>query len=196
MKYLLTLLLFAAYFLPEAQAGTYKHTYYWAAHPQDADMTTPKMAVYNKKGKIIAHEPRDLIKKISLEGSGFLSDGRLVNIGCSCKFPNVRFKVLNKKITPFGIDARGKPLIPFKSVAVDRKQIRLGSKMYIPKFDGLILPNGKRHNGCFIAADVGSAIHTNRIDIFSGYKSHYRKVQRKLKWPKSFKVYVHSNNCS
>ena len=49
---------------------------------------------------------------------------------------------------------------------MDERVIPHGSVVYLPVFDGLKLPNGRAHDGCFVAGDVGSAIQGKHIDIF------------------------------
>lgn len=54
----------------------------------------------------------------------------------------------------------GAHVTPWHTLAVDPKQILLGSWVYIPYFAD------KPNKGWFYAEDVGSAIKTNRIDIY------------------------------
>jgi hypothetical protein len=40
--------------------------------------------------------------------------------------------------------------------------------LFIPRAIGTSLPDDKKHDGYFFAADVGSAINDNHIDVFTG----------------------------
>lgn len=81
----------------------------------------------------------------------------------------VRFKPSN---TPYGEGANGNQLVPYRTIAVDRTLIPIGSVVYIPAARGVTvtLPSGDRavHDGYFYAGDVGSAIKGNHIDVFLG----------------------------
>lgn len=65
-----------------------------------------------------------------------------------------------------------KPLVPFRTVAVDHRTIPYGTVLYIPGAKGvkITLPNGTTatHDGFFIAGDTGGAIKQNHIDVFTG----------------------------
>jgi len=172
----------------------YRATYYWTVHPEDADLSSAKMDVIHKNGSLIGKAPRDLIKRIALEGSGFLEDGKLLNIGCNCRYPNVKFVIIDTTNNQYGLDARGKALVPFKSIAVDRRKIRLSSTIYIKKFKGKRMPDGSIHDGCFVAADVGAAIREKRIDIFSGRKSHYKIIARMI-GTDQLNLQINSSHC-
>lgn len=70
---------------------------------------------------------------------------------------------------PAGCDVRPDPLIPYRTIAVDRRRIKRGSVLYIPDLRGQIfyqdgLPYA--HDGYVIATDTGGAIKGNHIDVF------------------------------
>ena len=67
---------------------------------------------------------------------------------------------------PFGRGNGERPLIPYKSVAVDPKIVPIGEPMYIPELDGLVLPDGTVHDGCVRADDTGGHIKGNHVDFF------------------------------
>lgn len=73
---------------------------------------------------------------------------------------------------PYGYGTNGFQLVPFRTIAVDRTRIPIGSVVYIPQARGITvtLPSGESfvHDGYFYAADVGSAIRGNHIDVFVG----------------------------
>ncbi|MBD2098359.1 hypothetical protein H6F90_25130 [Trichocoleus sp. FACHB-591] len=65
----------------------------------------------------------------------------------------------------FGEGTNGFLLVPFRSIAVDRTKIPIGSVIYISDARGqqITLPTGEvvKHDGYFFAADVGGAIKDN-----------------------------------
>jgi len=75
-------------------------------------------------------------------------------------------------IGPFGDGVQGRVLVPYRSIAVDRRHIPYGSVVYIPEARGvkITLPSGQvvAHDGYFLAADTGSAIKQGHIDVFTG----------------------------
>jgi 3D (Asp-Asp-Asp) domain-containing protein len=81
----------------------------------------------------------------------------------------VRFKRSN---TLFGEGAGGFMLVPYRTIAVDKTLIPIGSVVYIPEARGttITLPSGAKaiHDGYFYAADAGAAITGNHIDVFLG----------------------------
>ena len=108
----------------------------------------------------------------------FAGRGDTDQVNCSPYYPTlknisatnrVRFKPSN---TPYGEGANGNQLVPYRTIAVDRSLIPIGSVVYIPEARGVAvtLPSGDRavHDGYFYAGDVGSAIKGNHIDVFLG----------------------------
>ena len=81
-------------------------------------------------------------------------------------------RVLWSKSTGYGKGTENYQLYPFKSIAVDRSVIPIGSVIFIPAAEGIeyLTVTGKlvKHDGYFFAVDVGSAILGNHIDVFLG----------------------------
>ena len=75
----------------------------------------------------------------------------------------------------YGLGVKGMHLEPYRSIAIDPKVIPIGSVLYIPSARGMMVDpgNGTRFklDGYFFAADIGSAIAGNHIDIFAGYSN-------------------------
>src|SRR5262249_23495161 len=67
--------------------------------------------------------------------------------------------------SPYGVDAAGCPLVPFRSAAVP-PWMPLRLPLYIPATPRLLLPNGRRPDGYWYAADRGVGITGDRIDLF------------------------------
>lgn len=85
------------------------------------------------------------------------------------KVNRVRFVISH---APYGYGTEKMRLVPYRTIAVDRTRIPIGSVLFIPAARGQLvtLPSGDRvhHDGFFFAGDVGSAIQGNHIDVFLG----------------------------
>lgn len=147
----------------------------YVGQPKDA----PVLDIY---GQTIAMVSREFKRKVDLEGSGKLSDGRVINFAQRAS-DGIRYRLVQG--APWGLGAanveylsRAEPykLIPYRSVAVDPGQIDLGSVLYIPKAKGILLPEGSTHDGYFLAHDVGGAIKGNRLDLFVGMEEDVRNT--------------------
>ena len=76
---------------------------------------------------------------------------------------------------PFGDGVRDLFLVPFRTIAVDKRQLnglKYETAVYIPLARGaeVTLPSGEKavHDGYFFAADTGGMIKDNHIDVFTG----------------------------
>jgi len=124
----------------------------------------------------IAETTREFVSELTMQGTGKLRDGRLVNIWGPCKCPNSPcFHVVEQQ---WGIGGGGRPLQPFRSVAVDPKLIKLGSLLYVPLLEGRTMPGrppwgGYVHDGCVIADDTGGAVRNFQLDLFVGRKGWF-----------------------
>jgi 3D (Asp-Asp-Asp) domain-containing protein len=70
---------------------------------------------------------------------------------------------------PQACDVRVIPLMAFRTIAVDREKIKMGTVMYVPKLRGKTFWNAGEfftHDGYVIASDTGGAIEDNHIDMF------------------------------
>ena len=81
-----------------------------------------------------------------------------------------RFHVLNRCLYGEGVK-RDLCLLPYHTLAADNTVHRIGDVIYVPKADGLTLPDGTIHKGFFIVRDTGGAflgIGGQRVDMFVG----------------------------
>lgn len=130
----------------------------------------------------------------------FAGRGEEAQVDCAPFYPTlrtlaktnrVRFKPSN---TPYGEGVNGFTLVPYRTIAVDKTQIPIGSVVYIPEARGTVvtLPSGQQavHDGYFYAADAGSAVEGNHIDVFLGVatRNPFRFVQSRA--TATFNAYV------
>jgi len=139
---------------------------------------TPDLVTLYSGGKCepIAEVSKEFASQLTLQGTGKLHDGRVLNIWgvCNCDHSPC-FKVTQAQ---WGTSGSGKALQPFRTVAVDPKIVKLGSLLYVPLLEGRTMPGrppwgGYVHDGCVVADDTGGHIAGNRIDLFVGRKAYF-----------------------
>jgi 3D (Asp-Asp-Asp) domain-containing protein len=134
------------------------------------------VTLYGDDCEPIADVSREFASQLTLQGTGKLHDGRIINIWGACGCPRSPcFKVTR---TPWGTSGTGRPLQPFRTIAVDPKVVKLGSLLYMPLLEGRTMPGrppwgGFTHDGCVVADDTGGNIRGNRIDLFVGRRAYY-----------------------
>jgi 3D (Asp-Asp-Asp) domain-containing protein len=144
-----------------------------ATIPRSSAPASTYVELYTREGFFLARVPERFAYALRLEGSALMQDGRVVNYNGTCKFgygtPGVGatcYEQLDTKKFPFGRGSGPRPLVPFKSVAIDKSVIKIGEPLYIPEFDGLQLPDGSIHDGCVRADDTGGGIKKRKMDFF------------------------------
>ncbi|RIA91585.1 hypothetical protein C1645_875354 [Glomus cerebriforme] len=155
-----------------------KFTYYWVEFESDYK-STKTVNILTCDGVKITTVNLDFANAMKIEGTGVTKDGRVLNLGdCDCSSSSYDcFEELNKTKFPFGSTANDTPLVPFITVAAN--DIRKGTLLYIPKLDGIILPNSKVHNGCVKVDDKGFEFGKKHIDWFVAKKSNYDTLTKK-----------------
>ena len=153
---------------------------------QQIDETDPELTtiappdlvtLYATKGcEPIAEVSREFASQITIQGTGKLKDGRVLNVWshCNCK-QSPCFKVT---AATWGTAGSGRQLHPFRTVAVDPKLIKLGSLLHVPLLEGRQMPGrppwgGFIHDGCVVADDVGGGIKGAQLDLFVGRKGWF-----------------------
>ncbi len=176
--------------------GSFSMTYYWVtAESKTARGTQP---IQDKNCNRIARVTKSFKKRLALEGSGKLKDGRLVSTAGPCKCGPPCFWV-PKDSHRWGAGVSQRPLSPFRSIAVDPKEIRIGTSLYVAELDGLTMPGGGEeggfvHDGCVVADDRGGGVRGKQIDFFAARRSHYMNFFKRHKL-KRVKVYPGGERC-
>ena len=65
-------------------------------------------------------------------------------------------------------DSLGCKVVPMRTAAVDGVSVPRHSLLFIKETVGLLMPDGRKHDGLWFASDTGGAIHKGRIDLFTG----------------------------
>ncbi len=146
--------------------------------------------IYGVNGNVIKMVASAFFADMCIEGSGKLTDGRVINVAGSCPYQQASFPycsqscytVLNSLQYPWGEGNQGAALVPLRSLATDHSVIPFGTNVYIAEFDGLVVPQigslgGFTHDGCFVAQDSGGAINGNHIDIFAGTQAMWQALE-------------------
>ena len=155
-----------------------------------------RVELYTLDGYFFGRVSERYACSLKLEGSGLMRDGRIVNYTGSCKFGyGTCFEQLDTADYPFGRGAGQRPLVPFKSVAVDPRVIRIGDPLYIPEFDGMVLPDGSIHDGCVRADDTGGGIKGRKMDFFVVTYGNFRFLLDELLGVTWITPYVEAPRC-
>ncbi|HUS30030.1 MAG TPA: 3D domain-containing protein [Kofleriaceae bacterium] len=165
---------------PGAARGTFALTYYWMSTPTKPGIADTKL--YAKDCSVLATVSAAYAKEMTETGNGRLVDGRTLVVAgeCACsRSPCFRDETVNL----WGTGAGGRALVPFRSMAVDRSVIPLGTRLWIEELDGVAFPGAPLalHDGCVIADDTGGKIKGDKLDFFVGDEASYRDLDRALK---------------
>lgn len=118
--------------------------------------------------------PMGFLRAIRMEGCGRTETGKIV------VYEDNAWKTIDEKKFPWGIDALGEPLIPFKSMAIDPKVLDMENHYLIRELKGVTLPDGTVYDGVARACDTGGGIKHNHIDLFVGTKDNWHKMVGKM----------------
>ena len=141
--------------------------FYWLAMEERFDVVDLHVPIYTRDGFFIGSYPERFVRALLMEGSGLLADGRVINYHGRCRYGvGTCYEPLDEREYPYGRGAGRRPLVPFKSVAVDPRLVPIGEPLYIPEFDGLVMPDGHVHDGCVRADDTGGNIKKRKMDFF------------------------------
>ena len=140
-------------------------------------------AVFDAQCQPIARVSRAFHDQVCVQGSGRLATGETISFArrdcaCAAECPRTGQKICFDKLDPSrfpaGRGARGTPITPLRTLAVDSSVIPLGTSVYIPEFVGLPMLDGTPHDGCFLAEDRGSKVVGKHVDVFTGDPSMTR----------------------
>ena len=142
--------------------------------------------IYTRDGFFIGAVPEQMAWSMRMEGTGVMADGRVINYHGPCKYGyGTCFATLDPNKHPFGRGAGQRALVPFKSVAVDQRLVKIGEPIYVPEFDGMHLPDGTVHDGCVRAEDTGGGIKKRKMDFFVVSYANFRFLLSEL-WGVSY----------
>lgn len=175
--------------------GKFEMTYYWLAEQKRKGL----QEIVNQDCRRIARATKSFKRKLRMEGSGKLMDGRTVSVASSCKCDDACYW-LPGDTHPWGAGVRERPLSPFRSIAVDTSVIKIGTTLYIRQLDGLLMPGeGEQaafvHDGCVVADDRGGNVVGNQVDLFTARVMHYQDLATRHRFRK-VEVFRGGERCS
>jgi 3D (Asp-Asp-Asp) domain-containing protein len=182
-------------------------TYYFKAVEEDYPGVA-NTTLYDDMCRPIADVSAAFSDVICIEGSGRLSDGRVLNYAstCSCGRPCptggiICYQDLDATRFPWGLGNRGNALEPLRWWATDRSFIASGTILYSPDWDGVAIPDVDGigdyvHDGCFRADDVGGAIDGNHVDVFAGTRSMWLALESIHPTRTNITVYENPPRCA
>lgn len=180
----------------------YRTTYYWVASQDKLEdnylVEAPhsEVELYTRDGFYLGSFPERFVDELKMEGTGWLSDGRILNYAGRCRYGvGTCYEVMDPKSHPYGRGAGRRPLVPFTSVAIDRRLLPIGETIYIPEFDGLRLPDGSYHDGCVRADDTGGAIKRRLMDFFVVELVNFRWMDDQLWGLRLFTPHIEDPRC-
>lgn len=200
---------------PLSEERGFKYTFYWMADQRRHDDATRwsalpdhvldfqgvglkngRVDLYTRQGSLLGSFAESFVDELRMEGSGWLADGRVINYDGRCRYGvGTCFEVMDPETHPFGRGAYRRPLVPFRSVAVDRLLIAIGDTLYVPEFDGMPLPDGSFHDGCLRADDTGSAIRRKLIDFFVAEIENFMWVNQHMWFDRYFTPHIEDPRC-
>ncbi len=133
---------------------------------------------------------------------GYAGLGSGAQVNCAPYFPGLPAHILRgtnrvrfaPREGPYGYGAHPFQVVPYRTIAVDRRVIPIGSVVFIPAARGqaITLPSGYQavHDGFFFAADTGGAVRGNHIDVFVGNAERNPFTFVQSTPSKTFRAYV------
>jgi 3D (Asp-Asp-Asp) domain-containing protein len=168
---------------PIGEKEGFRLSFYWIAYESEYANESYDTPIYTKRGYYIGSFPSAFIFELKLEGSGVLRDGRVLNYDGECNYGmGTCFKTLSLEQHPLGAGVQGRPLEPFRSIAVDPRFIPIGATIYVPELVGVLMPDGTRHDGCLRADDMGGAIKEHKLDFFVESYNNFKFIADNLWW--------------
>ena len=157
--------------------------FYWLAMQDRYPDDFSEEVVYTRDGSFLGVYSESFVRSLRMEGSGLLEDGRVINYAGRCRYGvGTCFEQLDPNTHPFGRGAGQRALVPYRSVAVDPRLIAIGEPLYIPEFNGLVLPDGTIHDGCVRADDTGGGIKQRKMDFFVISYDNFLYLLREELW--------------
>jgi 3D (Asp-Asp-Asp) domain-containing protein len=175
--------------------GRFLLTQYWIAEERGRTSHEQAVRVYDPGGSTVTWACRSFVASLTLEGTGRTWDGRLLN-WASRNRGRVCFTEVDTALYPYGVGVQGYALVPYRSLAVDPRFIPMGHVVELLELRGLQLPDGSRHDGCFVAVDTGSAIRGHHVDLFLPSRAVYESLAMRRALPRQVTVVVDSDRCA
>lgn len=173
--------------MPGPPLGDFKLTYYYVTEESNwvGDGGIDDTALYDLQCNLLAMVPAGFARSLAIEGTGQLTDGRVLNYSGACSCATSPCYHFVDEDHPWGSGAGDRPLVPFRSVAVDRAVLTIGQWYWVAELDGILMPGtppvgGFVHDGCVSADDTGGGVDGQHIDFFSALRRYYLALDGEL----------------
>jgi 3D (Asp-Asp-Asp) domain-containing protein len=166
---------------PGPSIGSFTLGYYFL--PLETDYPEPDDTfLYDMGCQAIAYVSAKYADVLASAGTGKLADGSVLNYAGACSCPTTPCYLVADAAHPWGYGVQNIALEPFRSVAVDPKEIAIGTPLYVPAFDGLMMPGDSPflHDGCVRAHDSGSSIVGKQLHWFVALAAHQQSLAAEL----------------
>ncbi len=175
--------------------GRFQLTEYWVADEATDDADERIVRVLDPEGSTVAWACQRFVSSLTMEGTGRTWDGRLLN-WASRNHGRACFVEVDTGQYPYGVGVQGYALVPFRSLAVDSRYIPIGHVVELPELRGMPLPDGSRHDGCFVAVDGGGAIRGHHIDLFVPSRATWERLSAARELPRRVTAVVDADRCA
>ncbi|MBI3638033.1 MAG: hypothetical protein HY216_17695 [Candidatus Rokubacteria bacterium] len=145
----------------------------------------PTETLRTRDGQVIARVGPRFRHELDAQGSARLRDGRIVNTE---EHAGGQSRYLVVRNAPFGIGAPGYKLMPYRTIAVDGKRIRVGTVLYVPALAGVKLSDGEIHDGFCFAHDTHDT--DGGIGLFIGFDRDTDKTVPALAGKRRVRAYA------
>jgi 3D (Asp-Asp-Asp) domain-containing protein len=182
---------------PLSEREGFRLSFYWLAYESEYANLAYDTDIYTRSGFFLGRYPSAFVYELKLEGTGVLNDGRVINYDGECGYGmGTCFRTLDLAQHPLGTGVQGRPLVPFRSVAVDPRFVPIGATLYVPELVGIQMPDGTRHDGCLRADDMGGAIKEHKLDFFVESYFNFKYIADNLWWRMKATPHVDEPRCA
>lgn len=180
---------------PIRYPGRWQLTQYWIARERAGERDRRALPLFSRGGHAITYACPTFVSDLTMEGTGLTWDDRLLNWD-GREQQRACFVEVDRGSYPYGIGVQGYSLVPYRSLAVDRRFIPIGHTVEMSELAGLRLPDGSVHDGCFVAVDGGGAIVGHHIDLFVPSQAEWQRLSLSRQLPAFVRsVVVDSPRC-
>jgi hypothetical protein len=173
--------------------------YYWIAYEEEYTGQT-SVLLHDKNGQLLAMVTPDFAEALTLEGTGVLKDGTMLNLHVACPETETGwcYRIVNPSRAPFGEGAYG-PLVPFRSLSLDSKAGLAGEVLFIPSLRAVQIPaeygDHGYHDGCVVVHDFGWSLDSTMVDLFVHRSYHREWMESYIATGEAVEIYRHSSMC-
>jgi 3D (Asp-Asp-Asp) domain-containing protein len=182
---------------PLSEREGFRLSFYWLAYESEYANLAYDTDIYTRQGFFLGRYPSPFVYELKLEGTGVLNDGRVINYDGECNYGmGTCFRTLDIAQHPLGTGVQSRPLVPFRSVAVDARYIPIGATLWVPELVGIELPDGSKHDGCLRADDMGGAIKEHKLDFFVESYFNFKFIADNLWWRMKATPHLEEPRCA